>query len=222
MGIFDSLKKDRPLIEECGEDMEALSPDDFVLDPRYFEWGFSYVEEIKLRVSIIDRLKEAREFLPSGWNFKIWDGYRTLATQEAIYKDYWSRLVEEHKDWTDDQVRAQVEIFVAPASHDKSLPSPHNTGATVDLTLVDDAGNEVDMGTEFDEFREASYSDHFADAVSDSEEEDWHTNRLLLRSAMFKAGFVGYSDEWWHFSYGTQEWAGQTGSVKAIFGSVEL
>lgn len=222
MGIFDEIKKHRPLIEECGEQMELLSPDEFVLDPKYFEWGFSDTKDVRLRGSVIERLREARGFLPEGWNFKVWDGYRTLATQKAVYQDYWDRLVKENPSWDDEKLRAQVEIFVAPASYDKTMPSPHNTGATVDLTLVDGDGAEIDMGTEFDEFREASYSDHFAGASAGSEEEKWHANRLLLRDAMAKAGFTNYHDEWWHFSYGTQEWAEQTGADKAVFGSVEL
>jgi len=222
MGIFDSLKKSRPPIEECGEAMDVLSDDEFVLDPKYFEWGFADTPKIKLRKSVLEKLREARGVLPDGWNFKVWDGFRTLTTQKAVYMDYLERLEHENPSWSDEKLREKVEIFVAPASHDKSLPSPHNTGATVDLTLVDASGSEIDMGTEFDEFREASYSDHFADADEESEAAIWHANRLILREAMEKIGFTNYHDEWWHFSFGTQEWAEQTGTDKAVYGSVEL
>ena len=35
---------------------------------------------------------------------------------------------------------------------------------------------------------------------------------------MNDAGFAGYYEEWWHFSYGDQYWAGTTGAVAAMYG----
>jgi len=222
MGILDKAKKENILIEECGEEMVTLIPEDFILDPKYFEWGFSETPEMKLRGKIVERLLAAKALLPSGWNFKIWDGFRTLTTQKLVYQDYWDRLKEEHSDWSDEKLQAQVEIFVSPASHDQAFPSPHNTGGTVDLTLIDENGHEVDMGTGFDEFKEASYSDYFIDSPEGTQEYKWHQNRLLLRNVLVEAGFTNYWDEWWHFSYGTQEWAQQSGKEKAFYGSTEL
>jgi len=220
MGILDSVKGIP--IKECGEGVEVLTPSDFVIDPKYFEWSFSDTEEVLLRASVIEKLNEAKALLPEGWNFKIWDGYRTLSTQEKVYKNYWDRLKKENPAWDDEKIRENVEIFVSPASEDVELPSPHNTGGTVDLTLVDENGEEVDMGTPFDEFTPNSYTDHFKDSLEGSKEATWHKNRMLLLETLEELGFKNYYDEWWHFSYGTQEWASQTGNPIAFYGSIEL
>ena len=92
--------------------------------------------------------------------------------------------------------------------------SGHSRGSTVDLTLVP-AGRRVtsapprdcrsvggalapdgslNMGTTFDCFDErARVTDAGVPAAA-------RRNRLLLKMAMEKHGFVGYEPEWWHFT----------------------
>ena len=97
--------------------------------------------------------------------------------------------------------------------------SGHSRGSTVDLTLVaaapprtappqpaprdcrliDGEGAQapdgsLDMGTTFDCFDERS---QVADAGVPAAA---RRNRLLLKMAMEKRGFVGYAQEWWHFT----------------------
>ncbi len=70
----------------------------------------------------------------------------------------------------------------------------HNTGAAVDLTLLDlKTQKPLDMGSPFDAFSDKS---HTKNATGKALE-----NRLILKAAMEKAGFRPYSKEWWHFSY---------------------
>ena len=72
--------------------------------------------------------------------------------------------------------------------------SDHNRGTTVDLTLVDaKTGKELDMGTPWDTFSEAS---HYPQAKGEP-----MANRRRLRKAMMKGGFVPYEREWWHFTW---------------------
>ena len=73
------------------------------------------------------------------------------------------------------------------------------------------------MGTEFDEFSKRAFVDYFK-----TENPEVHKNRMLLRDAMAKAGFIGYKEEWWHFSYGTKEWAIERNEPHAIYGSAEF
>lgn len=76
-----------------------------------------------------------------------------------------------------------------------SKGSMHSRGLAVDLTIVDQHGNELDMGTPYDFFGKEAHSDylnHSAKVLS---------NRKLLRKAMEEAGFGGIRTEWWHFSY---------------------
>ncbi|KPH02315.1 D-alanyl-D-alanine dipeptidase [Pseudomonas sp. RIT-PI-q] len=102
--------------------------------------------------------------------------------------------------------------------------SNHSKGGTVDLTLTGpDAlpadtwtpsakpvdctapygqrwhDGALDMGTGFDCFDEPAHTDNpTIIAVA-------RQNRQILSSAMEKQGFVGYSKEWWHFTYTRDE-----------------
>lgn len=212
MGILDHVGKIR--IKDCGEELLMLDPKEFVLAPMYFEWGYTDTNKMYLRSGVIAKLREAKKALLPGWNLKIWDGYRTLTTQKILYENYWQELKKEHPDWTDAALAEAVEIFVSPPSIDPKLPAPHNTGGAVDLTLVDPQGDDLEMGTAFDEFKEASYTEHYVEGL-------FHENRMNLKELLEGVGFKNYHEEWWHFSYGDQAWALQSGVDTAIYGSME-
>ena len=83
---------------------------------------------------------------------------------------------------------------------DPARGSIHSFGMAVDVTLVDAAGRELDMGTPFDDMSERSHpaleeallaAGEIAQAQVD--------NRRILRAAMEHAGWRGISREWWHF-----------------------
>jgi D-alanyl-D-alanine dipeptidase len=71
--------------------------------------------------------------------------------------------------------------------------SPHSRGVALDLTLVDANGNDLDMGTGFDEFSPKSH--HGAAGVSPEAQR----NRHLLMGIMTSAGWDFYRNEWWHY-----------------------
>jgi D-alanyl-D-alanine dipeptidase len=71
--------------------------------------------------------------------------------------------------------------------------SPHSRGAAVDLTLVDGAGRELEMGTGFDAFTPLSH--HGSVAIAEVAQ----LNRYLLLGLMTAAGFDFYRNEWWHY-----------------------
>lgn len=72
--------------------------------------------------------------------------------------------------------------------------SGHSRGSTVDLTLLDADGAELDMGTCFDFMDEASH--HDSPLVS----RECTARRDLLRGIMEQAGFKPYQNEWWHYT----------------------
>ena len=76
--------------------------------------------------------------------------------------------------------------FIAPP--DKG--SPHSRGVAIDLTLTRD-GEELDMGTDFDEFSRLSYHGNLE--IS----EESYKNRLLLLGIMTDSGWDFYRNEWW-------------------------
>lgn len=71
--------------------------------------------------------------------------------------------------------------------------SPHSRGAAVDLTLVDDAGAELAMGTPFDAFTPLSH--HGATDIAPADQR----NRAILLGLMTAAGWDFYLNEWWHY-----------------------
>ncbi|MYM41469.1 M15 family metallopeptidase [Duganella qianjiadongensis] len=84
--------------------------------------------------------------------------------------------------------------------------SIHSFGMALDLTIIDEAGRELDMGTAFDDLSERSQPaletvmlelGELTLAQCD--------NRHLLRNAMLLAGFYGINSEWWHFDCGDRQ-----------------
>lgn len=76
---------------------------------------------------------------------------------------------------------------------DPKRGSNHSRGVAVDVTLVDAAGLELEMGTAFDTMEERSH--HFHPGIPPAS----HRNRLLLLAIMTQAGFTMLEEEWWHY-----------------------
>ena len=84
--------------------------------------------------------------------------------------------------------------------------SIHSFGMAVDITLVDEKGAELDMGTPFDDLTQLSHpalEKQFLDigALTAIQIE----NRQWLRDAMQHGGWLGISSEWWHFDCGNRD-----------------
>jgi len=92
---------------------------------------------------------------------------------------------------------AQAILWQACPNPDYVVPlsrgSNHSRGTAVDVTLIDERGEIVDMGTGFDEMSEHSHPYHPAVPVSAQR------NRLMLNAIMLGGGFSGIATEWWHF-----------------------
>ncbi len=74
--------------------------------------------------------------------------------------------------------------------------SKHNRGCAVDLTLHDlRTGQLVEMPTEFDDFSEKAHRDYMGATPAAL------ANRARLQGYLETEGFVGLSNEWWHFDF---------------------
>jgi D-alanyl-D-alanine dipeptidase len=76
---------------------------------------------------------------------------------------------------------------------DPRIGSSHSRGVAVDLTLTDSKGQELDMGTAFDDMSVRSHLGR-TDLPGDAQR-----HRALLLGVMVAAGWQPYSEEWWHF-----------------------
>lgn len=114
--------------------------------------------------------------------FRIWDTLRPREIQSQFY---------EHLRGT------PFQNYVA-APHPGSL---HNFGMAMDLTLQTRDGEELDMGTGFDDFRDLAQPAKEKDFLSSGElSPKQYQNRLLLRTLMESQGFKVLPHEWWHFN----------------------
>lgn len=127
-----------------------------------------------LRYGTAKKLMAVSEDLAEmGLRIKIWDGFRPVAAQFTLWE-------------------------ICPNPTYVANPnvgfSSHSRGNTVDLTLTDEAGQEITMPTGFDDFTIKADRDY-----SDCTQEE-AANAQILELLMEKHGFKGYQGEWWHFS----------------------
>ncbi|MBW4646345.1 MAG: D-alanyl-D-alanine dipeptidase [Goleter apudmare HA4340-LM2] len=207
-------------IVECGEPLVRIPLELFAVESPhpYEKLGAPYGENSPyyLRRSVIESLIQAQNYLQllhPNWQIQIFDAYRPVAVQQFMV-DYSFASEMELRGLTQAQLspnqnqeiwEAVYQIWAVP-SLDEKTPPPHSTGAAVDITLVDDRGKIVNMGSPIDELSERSHPDYYAN-TSHPEAQNYHAHRQLLRDIMLKAGFQRNPKEWWHFSDGDQMWA---------------
>jgi D-alanyl-D-alanine dipeptidase len=209
-------------IEECGEPLVLIPTAEFaVVTPHpYQAIGAPYSQRSPywLRQSVVTALLNAQVTLQqqrSGWRIQIFDAYRPISVQQFMV-DYTAQELARQQGQEFSALSASLQAvimsevyqFWALPSLDPHTPPPHSTGAAVDITLVDAAGQVVDMGSPIDEVSERSHPDYFQQQSHPSNQ-IIHIHRMLLRDVMDRAGFAPHPNEWWHFSLGDQLWAWQ-------------
>ena len=130
-----------------------------------------------VRFSVAQRLAFAQKYLKAhGYRLKIWDAYRPKAAQQTLW------AATRNNDYV--------------ADPREGIGSMHTRGAAVDATMVNLAGKEVSMPTEFDNFTPAAM------LYYQGPDPMIRSNLKLLQKAMARAGFYGLRTEWWHFCAG--------------------
>lgn len=221
-------------ILECGEPLLEVPP----IFPRecphpYVALGAPYGEHspFYLRQGVIERLAHAQKQLeqrPGNWRLKIFDAYRPIPVQQFMVEYTFKQEAKTQgiepqtlSEIEREALMARVYQFWAPPSTDPVTPPPHSTGGALDVTLVDESGEEIDMGSPIDEISDRSYPDYFA-----SVDPKVHHHRQILKQVMLDAGFRQHLNEWWHFCYGDQLWVWlsqrdkEAASSPAIYGRV--
>lgn len=176
----------------------------FILEPRYHFYGWSKSPEILARPSAVKALIKARSLLPKGYNFKIWDGYRSLKIQVAMLNSIWRRLRIMYPRFSHKKREELLFMFGGrrmPPRHVKEL-NTHRNGGAFDLTIVDQNDYELYMATDHDDLTEKAALNYFEKKKRlTSLERIAKNNRRLLKRVMTKAGFKIYEPEWWHWGY---------------------
>lgn len=132
--------------------------------------GVCYVRHEVARA--LDALQ--KELQSMGLGLKIWDAFRPINVQAACYKQF-------------------PQFFAQPTA----ARAKHPRGTAVDVTLVDESGQELLMPTAFDALVEqARHEYRGADIPAQAIE-----NREALKSLMAKYGFCALAHEWWHYDF---------------------
>lgn len=131
------------------------------------------------------------ELLVQGYQLKVFDAYRPacavkqfvlwgIEDQDIRMKPYFYPTLEKQALFAEGYIAKQ---------------SSHSRGSAVDVTLLDmKTGKELDMGSPFDLFSEASHPDYRGIT------EEQYDNRMLLQRVMVRNGFAPIDCEWWHFA----------------------
>jgi len=131
------------------------------------------------------KFKEAGALLKKerpGWSFVVFDALRPRSVQWIM----WDKV----KD-------TPQRKYVANAA----VGSAHNYGMALDLSLLDEKGKELDMGTPYDSFSDVSEPRLEKKFLKEGKlTKEQLANRLVLRKVMEKAGFLQLSHEWWHYN----------------------
>ncbi|HBN82422.1 MAG TPA: hypothetical protein DDZ89_01115 [Clostridiales bacterium] len=121
-----------------------------------------------------EKLKVAQElFQKDGYSILIYDAYRPYSVSVAL---------------------AEIEknpIYIADPINN---PSRHNRGASIDMSLVDSTGKEIEMPSPMHTFDQTSRRSN------PGMSEEARRNMDYMTDIMIQCGFVKYEWEWWHFN----------------------
>lgn len=164
--------KVKDYIPDLVVDLKYSTVDNFTGE-RVYEFNDLY-----LRYGTVLKLMEVqKELRQHGLLMKVWDGFRPTGAQKILWN---------------------AKPDPAYVSNPATGYSNHSRGNTVDVTLVDASGEEVEMPSGYDAFSALGDRD-YSDCSQKAAE-----NAQLLEDVMTKYGFVGYEGEWWHYADQTE------------------
>jgi zinc D-Ala-D-Ala dipeptidase len=156
----------------------------------YWHAGWHHAMPVTLlRVGTFDRLAAVAESLPDRFGLAVFDGWRPLNLQAELYD----------AAYANDDLPAG---FVSEPIADPTMPPPHLTGGTVDITLTVD-GIALAPASGFDDFTDGAHADVLEADDAEAKQIDRDVRRMLYWH-MHAAGFVVLQQEWWHFEFGTR------------------
>ncbi len=224
-------------IQECNEALIPIPGELFAVETPhpYEKLGAPYggYSPYFLRETVVEKLLIAQNNLQQqhpNWQIQIFDAYRPVSVQQFMVdyafaealqmKGFSSQDISQIPPSQLEQIWEQVYQIWAPPSLDLATPPPHSTGSAVDITLMDDKGKVINMGSPIDEMSERSLPDYYREHTSHPQAKEFSHHRQLLCDVMVAAGFVRNPREWWHFSYGDQMWAWLSGETTAKYGRI--
>jgi len=159
-------------------------PSNFIIELRYASQNnfaskqfYPKIAKAYLQENTAEKLVAANEeFYQMGYKIKIFDAYRPQRYQYELR-----------------EAAAEINPTTQGYIANPKTGSHHNRGTSVDITLTDLEGRELDMPTGYDYFGEEAGINYNGCT------EEQKNNRELLGTVMEKHGFRRINSEWWHF-----------------------
>lgn len=165
-------------------ELKYATPDNFMKRNVYGDLTHAY-----LQPKMAKKLSQASIILQRtkpGFKLLVYDAARPNSVQYKL----WDAL-----DDLKIPVRQKTQYVADP-----KIGSNHNFGCAIDLTVVDEKGRPLDMGTKYDFFGPLAYPRSEQEMLKQGKLTPKQiANRNILRKAMTQAGFTVNTTEWWHF-----------------------
>lgn len=138
----------------------------------------------------LDKAQKALSARHPGYRLKVYDASRPMSAQRKMYN----------------AVRGTAKARYV--SNPRNGGGLHNYGMAVDITIVDEKGQELPMGTKVDHLGREANVDREAQLVRTGViTAAERANRNLLREVMAAGGFRPLKSEWWHFNLCSRAYA---------------
>lgn len=159
--------------------LKYATADNFMKENLYGEFNTCYLHKeafVKFQKAV-ELLKESN----TGRRFVLFDCLRPRSIQYKL----WEKVKGTSK-----------EPYVA----NPETGSIHNFGFALDLSILENDGKELDMGTSFDDFSKLSEPVLEKEFLKKGKLSSTQiANREFLRNILTQAGFEQRPNEWWHF-----------------------
>lgn len=147
---------------------------------------YENLHEAYLHPEAMESLSKAQRLLKEmhpGYSLIVYDAARPMSVQQKMW----------------DVVKGTSKyIYVSNPARGGGL---HNYGLAVDISILDEEGIPLPMGTPVDHLGQEAHITEEARLVAQGKiTEAERENRLLLRQVMKEAGFRPLPNEWWHFN----------------------
>lgn len=144
------------------------------------------LHEAYLHPDAMESLSKAQHLLKElhpDYSLIVYDAARPMSVQQKMW----------------DVVKGtSKQIYVSNPARGGGL---HNYGLAVDISILDEQGSPLAMGTPVDYLGKEAHITEEAQLVKSGKiTEQEYANRLLLRRVMKDAGFRALPSEWWHFN----------------------
>ncbi|WP_455584318.1 M15 family metallopeptidase [Bacteroides sp.] len=166
------------------------TPNNFTKELLYEDLKKAYLHPDALK-SLVRAQQLLKEKHP-GYSLIVYDAARPMSVQKKMW----------------DAVKGTSKrTYVSNPANGGGL---HNYGLAVDLSIIDENGEPLPMGTEVDHLGIEAHITNETELIKNGKlSEEEQKNRQLLRQIMREAGFQTLNSEWWHFNLCSREEAKQ-------------